>query len=412
MFKKNMDAPPPPPPPAAPAADSSDDESVWGEASADSGLACVEGRGDEEAVEHHGDTCEFGELARVFRAAEADATPEELARVIREVSRGCPERRREAVNYRERVPPIDRPDAPAAGWVVESALPRAHERRNWPLAGALVAAGADLPDDWAACWTPLAVCAAYGHVDGVREMLRAGHDAREITPEGSTAAHVALYAQLINCVSLPTIERRLACVALLAREGKCDLEARDGSGDTPLLKVSEGHMRILLRDALRLLVDDLGADVQAKNTRTGRTLLFGFVTGHPDNLSLLIDDYGLSADVIDNDGWSPLMLSTYHYPPTPFWQRALLLLLARSSDATRRAARTSDNCTAADLLLQFFAPRDALATPEWLRRAIVELLASGVPVQARFQDLACEIAAKPPPAAGGPGGLGAGGTAA
>jgi ankyrin repeat protein len=389
--------------------DDTENDSLWADVSIDSGLACVEGRGDDETAESDEaeGACFFFELARVFRAVEAGVTPDALRALIREVARGCPKRRRETVNLqvwpRARLYGGD----PTLAHAPMTPLQMAHTTHAWPLAGALLLSGADVRGVFDGRLTSLAACAVYGYADGVQQLLDSGrHDANErmqvagASRGGQTAAHAALAER----VGRPEYEGQLSCLAALARIGGADLEARDAWGDTVVLKLGSWGARwlpLLLRRALRLLALELGADVHAKNTRDGRTLLFALMRPRLDDaVQTLLDECGASADVVDNSGVTPLMLActaSYFSGGWP-WQAApevakgaLALLLPRSSAATRRAVRNSDGKSCLDLLLED-ARRNAAgavgwhggaaaATPEWQRQAIAELAASGVSVQ-------------------------------
>ena len=384
--------------------DSDDDsDNVWGAVSADSGLACVDGHGDDDADESVEDAYDLFDLARIYGAVENGASLDALRAVIRDVGRGCSERTRRAVNHEVRKPARYLRYTLVSGGLATTALKLAHAKGAWHVAGALLVAGANPKQVFGGRFTSLAACAAYGYADGVRALLRAGKDARERMDKGMTAAHAAL--------AEPHYRNRpagqIACVAALVREGGGEggplLELRDDDGDTPLLKLALWN-RWSMEEALRTLVGDLDADVNAKNTRTGRTLLFSVAPYSEIQLRALLTQYGASADVADAQGETPLMLACAQGLP-PGWsssqrvQQALELLLPASSQETRRAVRHSDHKSAADLLLEDARLRHPppAAPPEWLRQAIAELVASGAPVQPEFQAYAREIGVMPPP---------------
>lgn len=400
-------------PPAA-SDDELTDESAWGDADADSALAGVEGRGDDDAAELEEETYGCFELACVYRAVEAGVTPAELRRVIDEVSRGCAKRRVEAVNHKVHKPPRYLHGQLVGGGAF-GALARAHCRALWPLAGVLLLAGADHTDVYELKGlTVLSARAFYGCVDGVRELLRAGADANERMPGGKTAAHVLMEGGHKRPV--PFNDGQLACLAVLVREGNCDLELRDDRGRTVLLMLQEWFSDDRVPAVLRVLVGELGANVNAKNARDGRTLLsMCFTTGWSVSVPrALLDEFGADPDVVDDDGATPLMgacdlLVDYLDEHD---REVLQLLLSRSSPATRRAVRKRDGKGAIDLLLDvalLCAPATAggpPAPPDWLRRAIDELAGSGATVHAgapeALKAYARTIGAMPPEAAGAP----------
>jgi hypothetical protein len=357
-------------PPAAPPPTSDDDddydESVWGDVEADDGIAEIQGRGDDDAADDDAAVEAKYELSRVIRAVEAGVTPAELRRVIAEVSRGCAERRLKAVNLKA--------SGPSAGdWRKPTAYEVACGNRAWPLAGVLIAAGADFRLAFHGLLTRLGACAVCGDAEGVRELLRAGHDARETMPpspphhrmaQGQTAAHVALSFHLGCAASLR--EGQVGAVRALVRDGGADLEARDARGDSVLLKIAGWKAPDGIRPALRVLVGELGADVDATNAATGHTLLFALARrGFAPEVRALLDDHGADANVVDLLGMTPLMWVSEaqpHWQPSPYnlhvrsfypnpARGMLLALLRASSTATRRTARTSDGATAADILM-------------------------------------------------------------
>jgi ankyrin repeat protein len=412
-----------------------DNDNVWGAVSADSGLACVDGRGDDDAAESVEDVYDLFDLARVYGAVENGASLDALRAVIRDVGRESSKRRARAVNHEVHKPMRVERGVFVGGGPATTALKLAHAKGAWHVAGALLVAGADPKQVFDGRFTSLAACAAYGYADGVRALLRAGKDARERMDKGMTAAHAALDSQVFGRYHPPRPDNagQLACVAALVREGGGEgeplLELRDDGGATPLLKLALWPTYgISMAAALRTLVGDLGADVNAKNARTGRTLLYSHARHNAGGmLHALLTQYGASADVADAQGVTPLMVACTSETSYSMWayssqssSEAVELLLPASSQETRRAVRRSDNKSAADLLLEYARrihpppppmlpaaaagggpppppPLPPLPPPEWVRQAIAELVASGAPVQPEFQAYAREIGVMPPP---------------
>lgn len=315
-----------------------------------------------------------------------------------------------ALNYVVRKPARYSRGELVSGGEANTALKLAHSKHAWYHAGILVAAGGNPKDVFGGSLTALGACAAYGCAGACYELLRAGHDANETMEYGRTAAHAAL-SRYVYSTREPG---QLACVAALARVGNADLEARDDHGCTVLLNLGGWYSDSPLMTALRLF-SELGADFNAKNSRTGRTLLAEFAgfARPPAVMRALVDEHGASPDLVDLRGQTPLMMACQGVDPwmAPEYaqasQAAVELLLSRSSAKTRKCVRYGDGKSAADMLLgnarRFppAAPGGPPAPPAWIRQAAAELVASGARVQPELHDFARAIGAMPPPAAGG-----------
>jgi hypothetical protein len=399
---------------AAPVLSSSDeDDSIWGDLEADSGLAGIDDvDADDDADEQ--DAIAVFDFARIYRAIESGKTPEELRSIIRDVSKGSGERRREAVNQKLRVRERNYYDSHLSSrWIDEPALHLAHDLKRWQLAGVLAMAGADLrPVFPSTRITRLAACAAYGYAPGVSKLLKKnGHDANKKMGRGRTAAHLAL-SNVID----PN-PGQVACVEVLVSQGKADVEARDDDGDSVLLKLATWDPTNAQQTlaALDLFVRKLKADIEAKNTKTGRSLIFAFCGPRSSVavLSALLETYGASADVSDTRGVTPLMeacvAERYGYTFGHGWgysmgpnQEVAETLLKASSVETRRATRRSDGKSAVDMLVEAARARvgahDPLSfaasfIPAWERQVIAQLVSSGAPVKAENRSLAEAIVA-------------------
>jgi hypothetical protein len=382
---------------------SDDDDSIWGEVSDDSGLACV------DYDDHEDDSAPSGDdLSRVHEAVVRGATPEELAAILDECARGSDERRKAAANekglVREREPADwrrhrrrqshRRPERFREEVPLQAAL-RLGRRE---LLGPLLVAGANPRDVSAGRLTALGVAATHGGAATIRDLLGAGgHDANEKMDNGKTAAHVALSRD--GDYSPPTPEQ-LECITALV-QGGADVNAVDGEGNTMLLKlrVSAGR-NSEVSAALNVLAGQLGADVEAQRPSDGRTLLFSFLS--PSRVSVLrqlLRVHHASADVVDAHGDTPLLLACAHrtvvvngagYDSVPN-QGLVELVLHASSTETRRAVLPYGGRSAADVLVD--AARTMAPAPAWLRQAIAELLSSGAPVLPQNQELAQDLAA-------------------
>jgi hypothetical protein len=396
---------------------SDEDDSIWGDVDADDdALAGLTDAADDDEQDDEQDaanaisTTDVFDFARIYRAVEAGKTPEELKSIIRDVSRGSGERRREAVDQKLHVRERTL-YGPTSRWVDESALQLAHTLKRWQLAGVLAVAGADLRPVFSNVRiTRLAACAAYGYAPGVSKLLKkGGHDANKKMGRGRTAAHMAL-SNVIDCNP-----GQLACVEVLAKKGKADVEARDDDGDTVLLKLATWDPTNAQQTlaALDLLVRKLKADVNAKNTKTGRSLIYAFCKPSGSSvgvLSALLETYGASCDVSDNRGVTPLMEACavqrygyhiwYGYSTGPN-QDLVETLLKASSAETRRATRRSDGKSAADLLVEgarsIVSTHDpsvvAASIPTWERQVIKQLVSAGAPLKAENRSLAEAIVA-------------------
>lgn len=168
-----------------------------------------------------------------------------------------------------------------------------------------------------------------------------------------------------------------------------------------MLATWEGR-EALTAAALRTLVHELGADVEAKEAH-GRTLLACWAASSSLSsealMRLLLDEYGASAAGTDSGGSTPLMLACFsarpyswaYYGYSALSQAKVGALLRASSPEARRAVRRVDGKSAVDGLITYYT--GASSVPPWCRRAISDLLASGAPVLPANAAIAQEIAA-------------------
>jgi len=220
-------------------------------------------------------------LSRVYHAVASGASKAELRRVIEECAQGDDQRRAQAVNH--------------SSTATETPLQAAHRQRRGDLVGALVEAGADVDGIFNGKLTPLAVCIAYGQVESVRALLRAGHDANEeiewhpLYGSGdafsSNPAHFCLAPPPLGLPSDRVVgynkkigEPQLGCLEVLLREGGADVDARDSRGQTPIFRLAR-----------------FGSSYDDEEEKAAR--------------DLLVSAGARTSGVCDNNGFSPLMVA-------------------------------------------------------------------------------------------------------
>jgi ankyrin repeat protein len=184
----------------------------------------------------------------------------------------------------------------------------------------------------------------------------------------------------------PSPPPQLASLEALVREGKADVNARDEHGRTPLNWVTDASGDKAA--AVDLLVR-LGADVNARDNG-GQTPLILCARWY--NLATLrrLLGHGASPDLVDNDGFAPLiMVRWYNYGEDA--TNLALELVRRSSPATRRAVAPPSpgslpagavGMSAVDFVVSC-RPDELYQSPHfeaWDRQLIEELLAAGAPV--------------------------------
>ena len=130
---------------------------------------------------------------------------------------------------------------------------------------------------------------AMGRADKARQALAGGADPKATNAQGFTAA---IYA---------TIEKSLACLALLAEHG-ADLNQSDRNGWSPAIYCADKRWA----EGLRLLAA-LGADLEATD-RHGRSPAL-FCSGHPRDFNCLniLAGAGVDLNRADSRGFTPAM---------------------------------------------------------------------------------------------------------
>lgn len=127
------------------------------------------------------------------------------------------------------------------------------------------------------------------------ELLRCGADPnREKGHNGCTPLHLAISANKLDLVK-----------KLLMRGAR--LETRDGYGYTPLVKAVKYSAP---KEIVDLLLEH-GVDVHAVAEDEKTALHFAAQNDDEDIMRSLFES-GLSADVEDNDGWTPLHEAVYY----------------------------------------------------------------------------------------------------
>jgi hypothetical protein len=208
----------------------------------------------------------------------------------------------------------------------------------------------------------------------VRELLRAGHDpnALERDDDGSDMGRICFFLAVRDIVtdSATTpdqLDARLQCIEVMVREGEADINARDSTGETLLHCFAWWHdpeHRPGLRATLGLLLR-LGANINARNSR-GRTPIYRLIK-FPDLLQFYFD-HGASADVVDDDGWTPLTCAAQVGVG-----ESALMVLRRSSMATRRA------CLHSRSALDWLIKRHLYDPQPWMPKIAAKLLLADVP---------------------------------
>jgi len=284
------------------------------------------------------------DFSRVCNVVASGASEAELRRVIEECAQGDDRRRVQAVNY--------------SSIATETLLQAADRQKRGDLVGALVEAGADVGGIFNGKLTPLAVCIAYGQVESVRALLRAGHDAMEQVGWGvgsGSETHTCSPAHF--CLAPPTLglpsdrvvnthtrigAPQIGCLKLVLREGSAeDVDAQDSYGNAPILWLArlsssyddeeEKAARDLLVSAgartlgvfgnkgcsplimaavynnirlARFLVEEAGAPVDERSPSDGRTALHW---SRDDELRTLLLDAGAAVEARAYVGETPLL---------------------------------------------------------------------------------------------------------
>jgi len=141
----------------------------------------------------------------------------------------------------------------AASNAAETPLQAAHRQKRGDLVGALIEAGADVRRMFGRRKpTPLAVCIAYGQVESVHALLRAGHDANEKIewvqwvddPGNDVFCTPARFCPALPSLGLPSDRvvdndttigaPQISRLELLLQEGGAQADARDSYGETPI----------------------------------------------------------------------------------------------------------------------------------------------------------------------------------
>ena len=272
--------------------------------------------------------------------------------MIGECAQGDDQRRVQAVNH--------------SANATETPLQAAHRQWRGDMVGALVEAGADVGGIFNGKLTPLAVCIAYGQVESVRALLRAGHDAMEQIKWDpvngrddafSTPAHFCLAPPPLGLPSDRVVDdfRRqdmmrigapqIGCLELVLREGSAeDVDAQDSYGNAPILWLArfgssyddeeEKAARDLLVSAgartsgvfsddgflplmmaatfnntrfVRFLIEEAGAPVYERSPSGGHTALH-LCHGTADDLAALLLDAGATVEPRADDGCTPLLM--------------------------------------------------------------------------------------------------------
>jgi len=294
---------------------------------------------------------DINDVSPVYNAVSSGASEEELRRVIEECAQGDNRRRVQAVNH--------------SSTATETPLQAAHRQKRGDLVGALVEAGADVGDIFGGrTLTPFAVCIAYGQVESVRALLRAGHDVNEkIDWSPSYSPSNAFCTPIHFCLAPPPLglpsdrvvasdrvvdkttigAPQIGCLEVLLRERGVQVDARDSFEATPIiwlaqygstydddeekaardLLVSAGVLTSGVFDKIgwsplmvaaeenhvrlaRSLIEEAGAPVDERDPRDGCTALH-FCKGA--EMAALLLDAGAAVNALANDGGTPLFQS-------------------------------------------------------------------------------------------------------
>jgi ankyrin repeat protein len=220
---------------------------------------------------------------RLLAAINERKPADEIKRMLDRMGQGSEERRKAVLNPK-----------------FETPLQAAHRLASHSVAAALLVAGASPSQLFNGEATALAICCAKGNADGVRALLVAGHDPAEKTTNfwrrssegyngGLTAAHV--------CAVWSTGGKQVGqmeCLRVLVEEGGADINAKNDGDETPIF----WRMFVTSPKDPRASVDafvSLGADLEARR-RDGRTPLF--VAAQTNHLKLVeaMLDAGASPD--------------------------------------------------------------------------------------------------------------------
>jgi len=191
------------------------------------------------------------DVSPVYNAVSSGASEAELRRVIEECAQGDDRRRVQAVNHSSTATETPLQAVNHSSTATETPLQAAHRQKRGDLVGALVEAGADVGGIFNRKVTPLAVCVAYGQVESVRALLRAGHDANENVgwrpwyssgDAFSTPVHFCLAPPPLGLPSDRVVgynkkigAPQIGCLEVLLQEGGAQVDARDFNGDTPIM---------------------------------------------------------------------------------------------------------------------------------------------------------------------------------
>ncbi|ETP25617.1 serine/threonine protein kinase [Phytophthora nicotianae CJ01A1] len=149
--------------------------------------------------------------------------------------------------------------------------------------------------DAATGWTPLILASWNGHLHVVRYLLERGAAVDAVDYGGSPAVR---FAASEGCLDI---------LRELTEQGGADLNVAEGSGWTPLLFASQGgHV-----DIVRYLLEH-GADVDARDSGGSSALRFAASDGRLEVVKLLVEFGGARANQTEIDGWTPLILASWH----------------------------------------------------------------------------------------------------
>ncbi|MBN1345383.1 MAG: ankyrin repeat domain-containing protein [Phycisphaerae bacterium] len=177
----------------------------------------------------------------------------------------------------------------------------------------LVESGADVnqQDEWGI--TALHEAGYYGHVDLVRYLVGRAASPHLRDHRGSTALHWAMgrvrresIGDKRYIMEDALFKRKLEAVAILISAG-ADINAKDGSGETPLHDVAGIPRELGHRSDLEMigLLLEKGADINAKNDEGCTPLHLAVYAGRTDLVRLLVER-GASVDAKNNGGKTAL----------------------------------------------------------------------------------------------------------
>jgi hypothetical protein len=286
--------------------------------------------------------------------------------------------------------------------VADTPLCAAHRRRDGPLVGALLEAGAADASFFAPSGNALALAIHHGQIDAVRALLRSErHDADEkvaltttsrFEPEPDLScfarpAHLAVVPPPWASYSAVHPPPQLEILTILGHEFSANMNGRDHRGQTPLHWLhhvsggSEHRERAL--DALLAL----GADTEARDGAEVTPIYQGLSFG-AEGLVPLFLDRGASPDALLPDG-SSLLLRMCRDGPQSAVERVAPLLLRASAPATRRAVDHEGKSAADHLVERYGAPESGP-----LLGLVEHLLVSRTPVLPAHAPLFLRAAAR------------------